>query len=133
MDTPELRRSLAERLTPERLRVSHGAPFAVQVPQGPVLEFRYLAQLDLLCVAAAAGRLIQVTRAETWRELMQANLFLADAGLPHWALGQDDTVLLCCTLSVDAAAPERLLDELMRLLALRDAGREQLLAMQLAT
>lgn len=132
MDTPELRRALSARLSPERLRASGGAAFALQVPEGPILQFRFAAQLELLCVAAVAGRLLHATREEACAQLMQANLYLADAGLPHWAVAPGhDAVMLCRTVVLDPLQPQELLDELMRFLALWQSGRDQLMQAQL--
>lgn len=132
MDTPELRRALTARLSPERLRASRGEPFGLQVPGGPTLQLRYCAELGLLCVAAAVGRVLHSARDDAWAQLMQANLYLADAGLPHWAVApQDGTVLLCRTVVLDSLQPQDLLDELMRFLALWQSGREQLVQSQL--
>ena len=132
MDTPELRRALSARLSPERLRASGGAAFALRIPGGPTLQFRFAAQRELLCVAAVAGRLLHATREEACAQLMQANLYLADAGLPHWAIAPEhDAVMLCLTIALGALQPQDLLDELMRFLALWQSGREQLLQAQL--
>lgn len=121
--------ALRPRLSASILRQHGPGPFAVQVDGGPHLEWRFLETVDALVLTVPLGRLLRVRLREAGLRLLLANLFLAEAGRPHYALEpNEDLVCLCQTVPADlpsASAPLWALRDLLAAwaptrLALRD-------------
>lgn len=110
--------ALRPRVSLTALRQGGGEPFAVQVTGGPHLELRYLETLDALAMALPLGHLVRTRLREAGLRLLLSNLYLADAGRPHYALDpQDGLVCLCRTVPVQQIATADLLHALQSLLA----------------
>lgn len=92
-------------LIAERLRSSFGYPLlalrdgkmhAVKLGEHLHIELCLVHEAQTLCIAAPLGTLSASQRPDCLMRLMLANLYLADAGQPHYAMGpHDDTVFLC--------------------------------------
>lgn len=82
--------------------IEGGRPGSAPVEGDFTVEFRWIAELPALCLAVPLGHVLRGTQAEVLAGSLSANLYLADHGCPHYALGpQQDTLYLCLTLSGD--------------------------------
>lgn len=98
-DTDIVIEALQSPLAPDALRERGAAPFAFDVAGGPHLEFRFIEDLDALCICAPLGRLLGATRSEAGAGLMLGNLLLAEYGKSHYAVAPHcGTVYLCRTV-----------------------------------
>lgn len=111
--------ALRPRLSLPALRQHGSQPFAVQVEGGPHLELRFIEAVDTLVMVVPLGHLMRSQLREAGLWLLLSNLFLAQAGQPHYAIDpQDSLVCLCCTAPVDPLlADDALMQALHRLLA----------------
>ncbi len=110
--------ALRPSVSPEALYRRGSEPFAWQVQDGPHLEMRYFDAWSALALALPLGPLLASRMREAGLRLLLSNLYLSEAGLPHYALDpQEGLVCLCRVLAVDPLDTPDLLQSLRSCLA----------------
>jgi hypothetical protein len=128
MSRDPVAQALADHLGVPVGEIEEGQPRRIAIDGGDLaLEYRWLAELPALCLAVPLGSVLRATETDVLAYAMAANLYLADSGLPHFALcPQQETLYLCHSLSGDPPDAAQVGPTLDRLLLMARQARTDL-------